>query len=424
MTPYLNSMLFGYGRKAYYYIPSIFWLNSSERMLVAVPFAGTILSVLTVVGIFPLLWIPILFFLHLSIKTTGQEFFSFGWESFFLEISLYAYLLLITPAPTIAMWWCLNLLLFRFHFEAGISKLLTYDANWRNLTAVDYHYLSQPIPNTIAWYAKKLPMKFQKFSCLMMFVAEILIPFFIFGTDDVRLVAFIGLVGLQFFIWLTGNFSYLNHMTFIFCMILLSDQFLEPIVGQVPHTASNPLTVEIIMGVIGGALIVGQLIRIVSHFYRNQFLLKPLIKISPFHVINRYGIFAVMTTKRYEIIIEGSDDGEEWREYLFKWKPSELNRRPRRVSPYQPRLDWQIWFLPFTSCQYEPWIKNFLHRLLEGSPNVLKLIRENPFPDKPPKFIRAQMYDYEYTTWEERKQTGNWWKRVYVSSYSPTYQLA
>jgi len=424
MTPYLNSIVLSYGRKAYYYIPSIFWFDSSDRMLMIIPGVGTILSILTIFGIFPLVWIPILFLLHLSITTAGQEFLSFGWESFFLEISFYSYLLLITPSPSMGMWWCLNLLLFRFHFEAGISKLMTKDLSWQTFTGVDFHYLTQPIPNATAWYAKKLPMWFQKLSCVIMLIAEIPLPFLIFGAEDLRLVAFFGLTGLQFFIWLTGNFSYLNHMTVIFCLILLGDTYLEPFMGKAPPTTSNPLFLEIAMGLLAGVLILGQCLRILSHFYPKRFYLKPLVKISPFHIINRYGIFAVMTTKRYEVVIEGSEDGEEWKEYLFKWKPSELSRRPRRVSPYQPRLDWQIWFLPFTIFRHEPWVKNFLYRLLEGSPDVLKLIRENPFPDHPPKFIRAQMYDYEFTTWEERRETGNWWKRTYVKSYSPTYELA
>jgi len=424
MTPYLNSIHLSYGRKAYYYIPSVFWVSSKDKTLVIFAIFGTLLSILTILGIFPLVWIPILFILHLSITTAGQEFLSFGWESFFLEISLYSYLLLITPAPTFGMWWCLNLLLFRFHFEAGISKLMTNDSSWNTFTGVDFHYLTQPIPNTVAWHAKKLPMWFQKLSCVLMFIAEIPLPFLVFGTEDLRLAAFFGLAGLQFFIWLTGNFSYLNHMTVIFCLILLGDSYLEPLLGKANPPASNSLFLEAAMGIVAGIFILGQCLRILSHFYPKRFYLKPLVKISPFHILNRYGIFAVMTTKRYEIVIEGSDDGEEWKEYLFKWKPSELSRRPRRVSPYQPRLDWQIWFLPFTTFRHEPWVKNFLYRLLEGSPDVLKLIRENPFPDCPPKFIRAQMYDYEFTTRKERRETGDWWKRTYVGSYSPTYQLA
>ena len=421
---YLKSMRMSYGKQIYYYILTLFWFESSDRSLMALPIIGTILSILLMLGLYPVVLLPILIILHLSLTAAGQEFLSFGWESYFIEISFYTFLLILTPSPNLVIWWCLNLLLFRFHFEAGISKLLTYDINWRNLTAIDYHYISQPIPNTIAWYAKKWPMWFQKFSCLMMFIIEIIVPFMMLGDADLRLFTFVSLVGFQLFIWFTGNFSYLNYLTVVFCTILIGDKFLEPILGSIPQETANPIIVDVLMSLIGLVLITGQIVRIWSHFAPRNELLKWFRYTSPLHIINRYGIFAVMTTKRYEIVIEGSDDGETWKEYTFKWKPSELDRRPRQVSPYQPRLDWQIWFLPFTVFSAEPWVKSFLFRLLQGSPEVLKLIRGNPFKEKPPKFIRAQMYDYKYTSYEEKKETGNWWKRIYVGHYSPTYGLS
>lgn len=421
MAEYLESIYSAYRAKSYYYIPSLFWFDASDAALMAAPALGTVLSALTFFGFFPLVWLPILFLLHLSITTAGQEFLSFGWESFFLEISFYSFLLFITPSPSIGMWVCLNLLLFRFHFEAGVSKLMTRDKNWRNLTAIDHHYLSQPIPNALAWYAKKLPMGFQKFTCFMMFLIELPWTFFVFGNEEMRLLAFLGFFGLQFFIWLTGNFSYLNHMTVIFCLILLSDTWLRPLTGAVPLPEPNPMWLEILFGAFGGLFVLGQLIRVISHFYPLKAPLQFLKKLNPFRLVNRYGIFAVMTTGRQEVTILGSEDGEEWKEYLFKWKPSEPERRPRRVSPYQPRLDWQIWFLPFTVFVAEPWIKKFLFRLLEGSPGVLKLLRHNPFPKSPPKYIRAQLYDYDYTTFEERQKTGNWWKRTRPKPYSPVF---
>lgn len=423
ISAYLKSMKGGYGTRIYYYIPTLFWFHSGDRSLMAVPIIGTCLSILLIIGIAPLVLLPLLFILHLSITSAGQEFLSFGWESLFLEISLYTFLLIVTPAPNLAIWWCLNFLLFRFHFEGGISKLLSYDVNWRNLKALDYHYFTQPIPNATAWYAHKLPMGVQKASCLIMLIIEIIVPFFLFGDETLRMFTFVCFAGLQYFIWLTGNFSYLNYLTLIFSTILIGNGFLKPLLGPAQAFGSNPLVVEILMSFIGAACLAGQLLRVYSHFSPHIPFTKWFRYTSPFHIINRYGIFAVMTTKRYEIIIEGSNDGENWKEYSFKWKPSEVDRRPRRVSPYQPRLDWQAWFLPFTVFAAEPWIKNFLYRLLGGSPDVLKLLKGNPFKDAPPKYVRAVMYDYTYTSLKEKKETGNWWNREYVGHYSPTYEL-
>ncbi len=173
---YLEHIRSRVGRKSYYYLPTLFWLGSSETAVMALPIAGTILSILLICGVYPVILLPILIILHLSLTTAGQEFLSFGWESFFLEISFYTFLLILTPSPNLTIWWCLSLLLFRFHFEGGISKLLTRDVNWRNLTALDYHYFTQPLPNTQAWFFHKLPMWLQKFSCLMMFIIEIIVP--------------------------------------------------------------------------------------------------------------------------------------------------------------------------------------------------------------------------------------------------------
>jgi lipase maturation factor 1 len=418
---YLSSIGYRLGKKACYYIPSLFWFNSSDSAIMALPIIGTIVSILLILGIYPVILLPVLLILHLSIISAGQEFLSFGWEGFLMEIGLYTFLLILAPSPNLVVWWALNLLLFRFHFEGGISKLLSRDVNWRNLTALDYHYFTQPLPNTQAFFFHKLPMWFQKFSCLLMFIIEIIVPFAIFGTEEMRLGAFCALFGLQFFIWLTGNFSYLNHMTAIFCAILISDAYLRPLIGDVPAPSPTPWPVVMLMTTLGVIFVAGQILRIWTHFSYIPAVNNLLRLLSPFRIVNRYGIFAVMTTKRYEVTIEGSDDGENWKEYAFKWKPSEPSRRPRRVSPYQPRLDWQVWFLPFTMFEAEPWFKQFLYRLLQGSPEVLKLLRHNPFPDSPPEYIRAVLYDYEYTSWKEWRKTGNWWRREFSGPYSPTF---
>lgn len=414
-----------YGKKRMYVVPTLFWIKSTDYMLLFVTAVGTMLSIVLVFNVLPWIILPLLFILYLSIVAVGQDFLSFGWESFLLEIAFTAIFLSLTSVPNPLIWISLNLLLFRFHFQGGMVKLQSRDVNWRNLTALAYHYQSQPIPNTIAWYAHKLPLWFQKVSTAFMFFVELIVPFGIFfNSQEIRFAVFVCFISLQFFIWFTGNFSFLNHMTAFFSIILVSDFYWEGIVGTTPTVSTTPLLLDVFLTLIGTGLITLQIMSLWNHFFPpNSLFWRILQWVQPFHIANRYGIFAIMTTKRYEIVIEGSDDGVNWKEYLFYYKPSEISRRPRRVSPYQPRIDWQVWFLPFHQYESEIWFKNFLFRILTGSKRVLSLLRYNPFPEQPPSYIRVLFYDYEFTTFQEKAETGNWWKRTFVGAYSPTMTL-
>jgi len=317
----------------------------------------------------------------------------------------------------------INFLLFRFHFQAGAVKLQSRDSAWSNFTAIAYHYLTQPIPNLLAWLAYKWPLWFQKLSCFFMFAVELVVPFGIFFSETIRFGVFIAFFSLQLMIWLTGNFSFLNHLTAVFCIILLSNRYLEPIFGQPPTLQEVPVGLNIILTAVGAVLLFLQVVQWIHHYFPNAWFSHVLRLQAPFHLANRYGIFAVMTTKRYEIVIEGSEDGKEWKEYTFYWKPSELDRRPRRISPLQPRLDWQVWFLPFHSFEQADWFQRFILCLLRGNKPVLSLLRHNPFPEKPPLYIRVLMYDYTFTDWSTLKKTGRWWNRVLVGPYCPPLTL-
>lgn len=404
-------------------IPSVFWLNYSDNALMAVVGAGTALSVLLMFGVYPPLLLFLLYVLYISIVSTGQDFLSFGWEGFLLEITFNAFFLTLMTPANVLIWISINLVMFRFHFQGGVVKLQSKDPNWRNLTGVAFHYLSQPLPNTQAWYAYKLPMWFQKFSTLLMLFSEIVVPFGIFGPDDVRFGVFVAFVGLQLAIWFTGNFSYLNHMTIVLCIILVSNHYLEGFISPPTIDTSPSLFLNILCSCVGAALILFHGAQLWNSFKPSYWLQRILLWLAPYHISNRYGIFAVMTTKRHEVIFEGSDDGINWKEYLFFYKPSEPERRPRRISPYQPRIDWQAWFLPLGHYQFEEWFTNFQVHLLKGTPEVLALVRENPFKEKPPLYVRTIVYDYTYTTFEERKKTGRWWNREYKGVFTSPIML-
>lgn len=420
---YLQAYKNHLGKRRFYYFPTLLWLKASDRALLALVWSGLVLGVLLMFGVFPPIVLLLLYIVHLSVTTAGQEFLSFGWETFLMELTLGAFFLVAAAPLNLFAWINLNLLLLRFYFQAGASKLWSHDKNWRNLTALSYHYLTQPLPNTTAWYFHKLPMWFHKLSVLIMFYAEMLVPFGIFAPPEIRLLVFFQLVGLQVSIWFTGNFSYLNHLTVVATTILLHNSYLEPFLGPVPIAEPSPILWQAIISLFAFGLLVLQIISFLEPFFPKPTFRRLLALFGPFHIVYPHGIFAVMTTKRYEIIVEGSMDGEHWQEYHFFFKPGDLSWRPRRVAPYQPRLDWQAWFLPFSSFYGERWFQQFLIRLLEGSPPVLKLLKHNPFPEKPPHYIRALMYDYEFTTFKEKAETGNWWKRTLVGQYAPTSLL-
>ena len=420
---YLNHFRHKLGKRRFYWLPTLFWVNCSDRALMALPAAGTLLSVLLICGVYPSLLLPLLFLIHLSIVTVGQDFLSFGWEMYFLEISCNAFFMSLTPTPNLAIWISFYLLIFRFHLQAGTSKLISKEKVWRDLTALSYHYESQPLPNTIAWFFHKLPLWFHKFSTVFALAIEIVLPFALFGPKEMQLAAFCGFFLLQFFIWVSGNYSYLNHMTVVLISLLISDAYLSHFL-TIPKVDPNPLYLDVFLYLVGAALIILQLLRLWIHFFPNRKMARVFLYVEPFHIANRYGIFAIMTRTRYEIVIKGSADGRNWKEYLFWYKPSELTRRPRRISPYQPRIDWQAWFLPFQDFNSCVWFQNFLFRLLQGSKPVLALLRFNPFPDNPPKYLRAIVYVYEFSSTSTKKARGEWWNRIYVKDTHPPYPLS
>jgi lipase maturation factor 1 len=409
------------GKKGYYPYPSIFWLNSSNPALFGGMAVGIILSIFLILGFVPWIILPLLYILHLSTITAGQDFLGFGWESLLLEITVQGFLLSLTVVPNLLVWISINFLLFRFHLQAGTIKLLTGDKTWRNLTALSYHYLTQPLPNTIAWYMHKLPLWFQKFSTAVCLSIEIVVPFGIFLGEEVRLWVFGALFGLQLLIWGTGNFSYLNYITAILCTILLGNSTLSSFFSTPPVTPS-PLWLDALLTLFGGGLLILQIMQLWTQLHYNERIQTVLRKIYPLHLVTRHAIFASMTTKRYEVILEGSNDGKEWREYTFKYKPSNVAWRPRRVAPYQPRIDWQMWFLPLYGINHV-WYQQLLYHLLKGTPEVAALLGKNPFPNKPPRYIRAHLYDYVYTTFKEKKETGCWWKREFVCPLTPPSEL-
>ncbi len=270
LSQYLTQLHIYKARKRYFYLPTLFWLNSSDVALMGLTICGTLIAIALMFGIYPSICLGLLYITYLSIVNAGQDFLQFGWESFLLEITFYTFWMSLTPVPNFMIWICLNLLLFRFQFQAGAVKLQSHDYTWRHLTALSFHYQTQPLPNTLAWYVYKLPLSFHKGSALLMYAIELIFPFGLLLNETMRALVGIAFIGLQVMIYVTGNFSYLNHLTAIFSIIAFSNVFL----GFLNHpsivspNSSNDF-MEIGLTTIGAIFILLQLIRLWHHFSQD-----------------------------------------------------------------------------------------------------------------------------------------------------------
>ena len=333
-------------------------------------------------------------------------------------------------APSRLVLWLLWWLTFRLMFSSGFAKWRSRDRTWRNLTALRYHYETQPLPAWTAWYMHQLPGWFHKLSVLVMFAIELMAPLFVFTPPPFSSLAGAAFVLLMLLIMATGNYCFFNLLAIALSVLLFDDAFWLTLCKRFSPNAQFALSGSVSSGwplwvTVPVALVVALLsVEVIARLFRFMAQWpKPLERLiewlEPFHLVNGYGLFSVMTTERPEIIVEGSHDGVAWQAYEFKWKPDEVRRRPRFVAPHQPRLDWQMWFAALSYYHGVPWFSHFLLRLLRGSPDVLALMRKNPFATKPPRFIRAVLYDYRFTDFTAGCATGAWWQRERRGLYSP-----
>jgi predicted DCC family thiol-disulfide oxidoreductase YuxK len=425
----VNAVASRVGPERFFVMPMVFWLNTGDFAIQAVCWAGAGLSLLLVFNLLPRPSLFLLYVLYLSLFYAGQVFMAFQWDTFLLETGFVALLLSFAPAPGI---WLLRWLLFRFLFMSGVVKLLSGDPSWWNLSALSYHFLTQPLPTPLAWYVAQLPPGVLKALTGGTFFVELILPFLIFCPRRLRFFAAFGTLLLQICILITGNYNWFNLQTMLLCLPLFDDAAIQKILPRrvarlQPVGAENRAprrAVTVVVSALALLIVFYSLVQMDKRFGGNPPVVAQAVDriIEPLHIVSGYGLFAVMTTKRDEIVIEGSDDGFEWREYEFRYKPGEVARRPRWNIPYQPRLDWQMWFAALDNPQRLLWFRLFVQRLLENEPAVTALLEKNPFPDKPPEYVRAQFYDYSYAGSEE-KAKGLWWDRRLLGLYFPMVHL-
>jgi len=429
------------GANSFWTAPTLCWFNGSDGFLLFLCGGGVALSILLFMGVMPGLTAFLLWMFYLSLTVGAQDFLGFQWDNLLLEAGFLLIFLLPQPfrinlkpsaRPSAIVIWLLRWLLFRLIFESGIVKLVSGDFNWSHLTALTYHYWTQPLPNVISWYANQLPLWFQKLSCALLLLIEIVVPFFIFGGRWGRLIAFFGITGLQLLIILTGNYCFFNLLAIGLCMTLLEDEhykkilsFPNALVGNLEIRAARVFYKTISSFLAAFILIssLGMMADSFAHISLPRPIEDLLVAISPMRSVNNYGLFAVMTTQRDEIILEGSRDGEHWLPYEFRYKPGNVRQAPRWAMPHQPRLDWQMWFAALGTWRENQWVLALMERLLQGEPAVTRLLADNPFAGHPPRYIEATVWEYHFTDFKTRAQTGDWWSREFKGLYCPIVSL-
>lgn len=424
----LHSMREAVGSRAFLFAPSLFWLHPTDSWLHWMSRLGMIASFALIFSG----WVgrgwqrfatAVCFILYLSLAAVGQPFTLFQWDALLLET---AFLALFSGTPLLP--WAYRLLVFRLMFESGCVKLLSGDPNWRNLHALRYHFMTQPLPNPIAWYVYQAPgWLLDSFTFLTLFL-ELVCPWLLLLPRRARQTGATILIVLQVLILLTGNYAFFNWLTIILCLWAFDDRTFERLRRLLPQSAAaakSTLRRKVLTAVLaclmflGGVQVVALFAPVVAIPFGGLYSLAGALQI-----VNSYGLFAVMTTTRPELIYEGSDDGQTWKEYSFPYKPGDMKRGLPVIAPFQPRLDWQLWFAALDgNYQADRWTGNLVIRILQGDKTVLDLLGgDQPF-SKPPKYVRVALYDYWFTNETERRKTGALWNRRFDRLYLPGISL-
>ncbi|MEP6604364.1 MAG: lipase maturation factor family protein [Spartobacteria bacterium] len=433
IADYLTAARERLGAHAMSILPTLCWFNSSNAFLHFLCGGGVLFSLLLIVGIAPAISAFAFFVFYLSLSIAGQTFLSFQWDILLLEAGFLSIFLAPwqlwpsrgseQPVSKVALF-LLKFLLFKLMLMSGVVKLTSGDDCWWNLTALDFHYWSQPLPTICGWWFDQDAEWFKKFSVAFCLVVEIIVPFFIWAPRRPRLIAAGLLIFLQLAIALTGNYCFFNLLTIALCLLLIDDaaigyatefrrakrlqERLSIFAGIAVLVITLPLNAWLIYGAFKPE---AEMPRPMQWVYGH---------VEPFRIANGYGLFRVMTKDRREIVIEGSADGIEWKPYEFKWKPGDVNRVPGWCAPHQPRLDWQMWFAALSEPRQNRWLMRTIVCLIENKRDVTRLFARNPFPDSPPQYLRARFFRYRFANAEEHRQSGAWWKREELREYLPT----
>jgi hypothetical protein len=481
-SEYLKGIAEQVGHSRYWYVPSVLWFSSGSHMLTGLCWVGTVAAVLLVLNIFPRGMLAICFVCFLSFVSAAGDFSGYQSDGMLLEAGFLS--LFLAPGgfrpglgerrpPVRAALYLLLWEWFRIYFESGVAKLTGHDPEWRNLTALDEYYQNGPLPTWIGWYAQHLPHGFHAATAFFTLALELVLIWAAFLPRPFRIALFFVVTPWQIGIILTANYTFLNYLVLILAFLLLDDRFLmrffpakwkqpllarsdappiesrsreadhlsilaspsSPSSDEAPSTKDTPRDVrQNIQRWLAPLRVSATAVLLVWIFYATTVQMiwmitpaplptSPVTLLDPSRIANRYGLFAVMTRGRYEIEFQGSNDGQSWTAYPFRHKPQELDKPPRIYAPYQPRLDWNLWFASLGEWRDNPMVLRTERRLLSNDADVLTLFAGNPFPQGPPRQVRAVLWQYWFTSMAEKREHGLWWRRELLGLYAPAIQL-
>ncbi|MCB1275094.1 lipase maturation factor family protein [Prosthecobacter sp.] len=413
--------------------PSVFWFNASDAMIQAVTWTGTVLSLLVLIGFANGLMLIVMWALYLSLIPIGQEWLGYGWDIQILETGFLGIMLspLLDPrpfpkrAPPVVIVWLYRWLIFRIMLGAGLIKLRG-DSCWRDLTALYYHYETQPVPNPLSRWLHFMPHWFQKAGVLWNHFVELVVPWFGFYGRHARHIAGVLMASFMAILIFSGNLSFLNWLTIIPCLACFDDTFWKKIlprflVARADRSAAagaHASTTHQFASFAYALLVVWLSIEPVRNLISSRQAMNTSFDVL--HLVNTYGAFGSIDRERFELIYEGTADLapdmlSDWREYEFKVKPGDPKRRPAIITPYHYRLDWAAWY-PWTQAGgRNAWVPHFIWNLLHNDPGTLSLLAKNPFPDKPPRWIRVMVYRYKFAPPDN--PDGAWWTRELIGTH-------
>ena len=435
LTPakiFLSTFHFNNKLQAFFQLPTIFWFYISDNLLLVLAWLGVVLSFVLLIGYANGILMLILWFIYMSFVHIGQVWYSYGWEIQLLETGFLAIFLcpLLDPRPFAkppkAVIWLFRWLTFRIYLGAGLIKLRG-DSCWRDLTCLYYHYETQPIPNPLSRFIHFMPKFIHRLGVLLNHFIELIVPFFAFYPHVARYTAGILLISFQVILILSGNLSFLNWITIVPSIACFDDNFFRKILPKWVTNKAEQRSKNMIVSkgqnvaawilVIFVALLSIPVIQnlLSPHQYMNT-------SFNRWDFVNTYGAFGSVGKERYELILEGTDDESinpqtKWKEYEFKAKPGNLYRQLPIIAPYQPRIDWQIWFAAMERPEQNPWLLHLIWKLFDNDEGTLSLLANNPFPDNPPKYIRVQFYRYQFN--KPGDASGAVWNRTYIGMWLP-----
>jgi hypothetical protein len=413
--------------------PSVFYFFPKDSVFTAGAWLGIALSVFALTSlpqqlggvssaaVWTAMWV-----LYLSFVNIGQTFYGFGWETLLCEVGFFTIFAGASrAAPNMWLIWIWRWTLFRLMFGAGLIKLRG-DSCWRDLTCLNYYFETQPMPNPLSWYFHWMPQGIHTAGVVFNHIAEVMVPFAYFAPQPFASIAGVITILFQGVLIVSGNLSWLNWLTVVLCIPLVSDKWLAWLPAHPTADASGIPAYHMVMYVVAAGVALLSIAPVMNMLSPRQMM---NASFEPLHLVNTYGAFGSITRERYEIVIEGTEDATvnestKWREYEFKGKPGDPARTPPQVAPYHLRLDWLMWFEAMAPSPQSGWFFNMLGGLLQGDPNTLSLLGTNPFPNAPPRYIRAQYYLYKFTTPAERRTSGLWWNRQLVGTFYGPASLA